>query len=49
VVAADVLAFVTAQYAGGPAHPIQADAGDGVSACTVRRRLCSVSGLFAFL
>jgi site-specific recombinase XerD len=59
VVAADVLAFVTAQYAGGPAAPagpagparrLQAAAtGGGVSARTVRRRLCSVSGLFAFL
>jgi site-specific recombinase XerD len=50
VVAADVLAFVTAQYAGGPARRLQAagDAG-GVSARTVRRRLSSVSGLFAFL
>jgi len=50
VVAADVLAFVTAQYAGGPARRLQ-PAGDvaGVSARTVRRRLSSVSGLFAFL
>jgi site-specific recombinase XerD len=56
VVAADVLGFVTAQYAGGPAGPAgpvrrlqPATTGDGVSARTVRRRLSSVSGLFAFL
>ncbi|WP_203737802.1 tyrosine-type recombinase/integrase [Actinoplanes italicus] len=51
VVAADVLAFVTAQYAGGPAQRLQVagEVGSGVSARTVRRRLSSVSGLFAFL
>jgi integrase/recombinase XerD len=51
VVAADVLAFVTAQYAGGPAGRLQVAGGGagGVSARTVRRRLSSVSGLFAFL
>jgi site-specific recombinase XerD len=49
VVAADVLAFVTAQYAGGPARRLQAVGEGGVSARTVRRRLSSVSGLFAFL
>jgi site-specific recombinase XerD len=50
VVAADVLAFVTAQYAGGPARRVQpVGEGGGVSARTVRRRLSSVSGLFAFL
>lgn len=50
VVVADVLAFVTAQYSGGPARRLQAAAGGGgVSARTVRRRLSSVSGLFAFL
>src|SRR4051794_41931555 len=56
VVAADVLAFVTAQYAGGPPGPHapvrrlqSATTGGGVSARTVRRRLSSVSGLFAFL
>jgi len=50
VVAADVLAFVTAQYAGGPARRLLAAAGGaGMSARTVRRRLSSVSGLFAFL
>jgi integrase/recombinase XerD len=49
VVAADVLAFVTAQYAGGPARRLQVAGAGGVSARTVRRRLSSVSGLFAFL
>jgi site-specific recombinase XerD len=50
VVAADVLAFVTAQYASGPARRLQPAGEDGgVSARTVRRRLSSVSGLFAFL
>jgi len=50
VVAGDVLAFVTAQYAGGPARRLQvAGEAGGVSARTVRRRLSSVSGLFAFL
>jgi integrase/recombinase XerD len=49
VVAADVLAFVTAQYAGGPARRLQVVGEGGVSARTVRRRLSSVSGLFAFL
>jgi len=50
VVAADVLGFVTAQFAGGPAARLQvAGDGGGVSARTVRRRLSSVSGLFAFL
>ena len=45
VVAADVLAFVTAQYAGGPARRLQVAGAGGVSARTVRRRLSSVSGL----
>src|SRR3954451_4784738 len=36
VVAADVLAFVTAQYAGGPAR-LQMAGGEGVSARTVSR------------
>jgi integrase/recombinase XerD len=51
VVAADVLAFVTAQHTGGRAGRLQAVGADvsGVSARTVRRRLCTVSGLFAFL
>jgi integrase/recombinase XerD len=47
---ADVLAFVTAQRSGGSAdRPLQVVGGGGVSARTVRRRLSSVSGLFAFL
>jgi integrase/recombinase XerD len=49
VVAAAVLAFVTAQYAGGPARRLRVAGEGGVSARTVRRRLSSVSGLFAFL
>lgn len=51
VVAADVLAFMTAQYTGGAAVRLQTVAAGevGVSARTVRRRLSSVSGLFAFL
>ncbi|MCW2643624.1 MAG: integrase family protein [Dactylosporangium sp.] len=49
VVAADVLGFVTAQYAGGRARRLQAVGEGRVSARTVRRRLSSVSGLFAFL
>jgi site-specific recombinase XerD len=50
VVAADVLGFVTAQYAGGPGARLRAaGGGGGVSAQTVRRRLSSGSGLFAFL
>jgi len=51
VVAADVLGFVTAQHTGGRPGRLQAVAGEaaGVSARTIRRRLSSVSGLFAFL
>jgi site-specific recombinase XerC len=49
VVAAEVLAFVTGQCAGGPARRVQVAGVGGVSARTVRRRLSSVSGLFAFL
>ena len=52
VTAADVLGFITAQRAGGTAAvPVLAvdDADGAVSARTVRRRLSSVSGLFAFL
>jgi hypothetical protein len=49
VVAADALAFVTAQDAGGPARRLQVAGAGGVSARTVRRRLSSVSGLFVFL
>jgi integrase len=50
---ADVLAFVTAQRAGqssigGVLRPVGDDAA-GVSLRTVRRRLSSVSGLYAFL
>jgi integrase/recombinase XerD len=49
--AADVLGFVTAQYTGEATGRLQAVdvGGAGVSARTVRRRLSSVSGLFAFL
>ncbi|WP_357865405.1 tyrosine-type recombinase/integrase [Micromonospora sp. NPDC006766] len=51
VVAADVLAFVTAQHTGRPAGRLQGvvDGSAGLSARTVRRRLSSVSGLYAFL
>src|SRR5665647_2316178 len=49
----DVLGFMTAQRTGQPSlsaqlQPVQ-DQSRGVSARTVRRRLSSVSGLFAFL
>jgi integrase/recombinase XerD len=48
--AADVLAFVTAQRSGGAVgRPLRLVGEGGVSARTVRRRLSSVSGLFAFL
>jgi len=48
---ADVLGFVTAQRSGGDGRRLQAVVGQpvGVSARTVRRRLSSVSGLYAFL
>ena len=48
---ADVLGFVTAQHTGGGLGRLQplGDLAGGVSARTVRRRLSSVSGLFAFL
>jgi site-specific recombinase XerD len=51
VVAADVLAFVTAQHTGRAGGRLQgvAEGSAGLSARTVRRRLSSVSGLFAFL
>jgi site-specific recombinase XerD len=51
VTPADVFGFITAQYTGGPASRLQSVPGGaaGVSARTVRRRLSSVSGLFAFL
>ena len=45
----DVLAFMTAQRAGGDGRLQVADAGAGVSARTLRRRLSSVSGLYGFL
>jgi site-specific recombinase XerD len=51
VTSADVLGFVTAQYTGraqGRLQPVM-PAAAGVSARTVRRRLSSVSSLFAFL
>ncbi|HEX5543266.1 MAG TPA: tyrosine-type recombinase/integrase [Micromonospora sp.] len=50
VTSADVLGFITAQRNGGSLDRVQlAGDGVGVSARTVRRRLSSVSGLFAFL
>jgi integrase/recombinase XerD len=51
VVAADVLAFVTAQHTGRSVGRLQGVGDDaaGLSARTVRRRLSSVSGLYAFL
>lgn len=50
----DVLAFITSQRTGRPAEQgllwaLDDDEPGGVSAATVRRRLSSVSGLFAFL
>src|SRR4029450_541540 len=39
VVAADVLAFITAQYAGGPGRRVQGGGEGGVSARTVSRAL----------
>ena len=46
----DVLAFMTAQRAGGEGRLQVAGAGaGGVSARTLRRRLSSVSGLYGFL
>jgi integrase/recombinase XerD len=45
----DVLAFMTAQRAGGEGRLQLAGPGGGVSARTLRRRLSSVSGLYAFL
>ncbi|HEX7269475.1 MAG TPA: site-specific integrase [Streptosporangiaceae bacterium] len=48
--AVDVLAFMTAQRAGGEGRMQVARAGGGgVSARTLRRRLSSVSGLYGFL
>nr|MDT0667952.1 hypothetical protein [Micromonospora sp. DSM 115978] len=51
VVAADVLAFVTVQHTGRSGGRVQGviEGSAGLSARTVRRRLSSVSGLFAFL
>jgi integrase/recombinase XerD len=50
VTAADVLGFITAQRTGGDSRQLRSvDADSGVSSRTVRRRLSSVSGLFAYL
>jgi integrase/recombinase XerD len=54
VVTADVLAFMTAQRTGqvdpGRLQPVSSGDGDaGVAPRTLRRRLSSVSGLFAYL
>jgi site-specific recombinase XerD len=51
VVAADVLAFMTTQRSGQPGllRTVATEPEPGMSARTVRRRLSSVSGLFAFL
>ena len=50
VTTADVLAFMTAQYAGGRGRlQVAGGAVGGVSARTLRRRLSSVSGLYSFL
>src|SRR5215472_11110786 len=47
---ADVLAFMTAQRAGGDGRlQVARDGGCGVTARTLRRRLSSVSGLYGFL
>lgn len=46
----DVLAFISAQRAGGDGRTVRAvDEHAGVSTRTIARRLSSVSGLFAFL
>jgi integrase/recombinase XerD len=49
VSSSDVLEFITAQRHGGQGRLQLAGDGDGVSARSVRRRLSSVSGLFAYL
>lgn len=50
VSSADVLRFITAQRTGSDGHGLRVVAdGAGLSARTVRRRLSSVSGLFAYL
>jgi len=47
---ADVLGFITAQRTGGNGQRLRSvDTATGVSSRTVRRRLSSVSGLFAYL
>ena len=50
VTSVDVFGFITAQYTGGGRGRLQpvTQTATGVSARTVRRRLSSVSGLFAF-
>jgi site-specific recombinase XerD len=50
VTTADVLGFITAQRTGGDGRRLRSvDTDSGVSSRTVRRRLSSVSGLFAYL
>lgn len=49
VSSADVLGFITAQHNGGCGRLQFAGDGRGVAARSVRRRLSSVSGLFAYL
>ena len=49
VSSADVLGFITAQRHGGAGRLQLAGGADGVAARSVRRRLSSVSGLFAYL
>jgi len=49
VSSADVLGFITAQRHGGDGRLQLAGGADGVAARSVRRRLSSVSGLFAYL
>jgi site-specific recombinase XerD len=50
VTSADVLRFITAQRTGSDGHGLRVVTdGAGLSARTVRRRLSSVSGLFAYL
>jgi integrase/recombinase XerD len=50
VTVADVLGFITAQRTGGDGRQLRSvDTGSGVSSRTVRRRLSSISGLFAYL
>ncbi len=50
VTASDVLAFISAQRAGGDGRSVRVVEDDaGVSSRTVARRISSISGLFAFL